>query len=254
MFPATGMLARSGLWVGGRSPTWGLNRRIHETVLDELHAPVPEQHSVPETHGHGLAVEPSVAARLQAYARTGDPSTLWPGLTETARVSALQEVERITRAVLAGSAAVHVDPHDVHGTSALLIAGHTSGTGTLLGRWIADGMAVAREDVARGLLEQLAHARRRADRMAREVAPALDALEARGLKPVALRGFHTSRVYFEEPGLRRMADIDLLVPPRLIGRAEAALQAVGFRPTAAVVSPVRGEWIVRTWDTVLVSC
>ena len=212
-------------------------------------------------HGHELAIEPSdaghadpsVAARVQAYARTGDPSTLWPGLTEAARVSALQEVERMTRAVLAGSPAVHVDPDDAHATFALLVAGHTSGTGTLLGRWIADGVAVAREDVARGFLNQLAHARRRADRMAREVAPALDALEARGVKPVVLRGFHTSRVYFEEPGLRRMSDIDLLVPPRLIGRAEAALQAVGFRPTTAVLRPYRRDWIGPTVSTEIVS-
>ena len=184
--------------------------------------------SPPGHAGSTHDADPSVVARLQAYARTGDPSTLWPGLTETARVSALHEIDRVTRAVLAGSVGVHVDPDDAHATYALLIAGHTSGTGTLLGRWIADGIAVARQDVARGFSEQLAHARRRADRMAREVAPALDALEARGVKPVALRGFHTSRVYFEEPGVRRMADIDLLVPPRLIGQAEAALRARGL--------------------------
>lgn len=212
-------------------------------------------------HGHESVVEPldaghadpSVAVRLQAYAQTGDPSTLWPGLTETARVSALQEVERMTRAVLAGSPAVHVDPDDAHATFALLIAGHTSGTGTLLGRWIADGVVVAQEEVARGFLNQLAHARRRADRMAREVAPALDALEAHGVKPVVLRGFHTSRVYFEEPGLRRMSDIDLLVPPPLIGRAEAALQAVGFRPTTAVLRPYRRDWTGPTVSTEIVS-
>jgi hypothetical protein len=180
---------------------------------------------------------------VQAYARTGDPSTLWPGLTETARVSALHEIERITRAVLAGGVGVQVDPHDAHATYALLIAGHTSGTGTLLGRWIADGIAVAREDVALGFSLQLAHARRRAGRIAREVAPALDALEAAGVKPVALRGFHTSRIYFGEPGLRRMADVDLLVPPHQIGQAEAALQGIGFRPTTPVLRPYRRDWI-----------
>jgi hypothetical protein len=190
-----------------------------------------------------VSPQTSVAARVQAYARTGDPSTLWPGLTETARVSALHEIERVTRAVLAGGVGVAVDPRDAHATYALLIAGHTSGTGTLLGRWIADGIAVARPDVARGFSTQLAHARRRADRIAREVAPALDALDARGVKPVVLRGFHTSRVYFEEPGLRRMADVDLLVPPRQIGQAEDALRAIGFRPTTPVLRPYRRDWI-----------
>src|SRR5262245_29784890 len=88
----------------------------------------------PRLDSRGLVsneADPSLNARLQAYARTGDPSTLWPGLTETARVSALREIERITRAVLAGSRRVHVDPQDAHATYALLIAGHTSGTGTL---------------------------------------------------------------------------------------------------------------------------
>jgi putative nucleotidyltransferase-like protein len=189
------------------------------------------------------AADPSVAARVQAYARSGDPSTLWPGLTETARVAALHEIERITRAVLAGGEGLRVDPSEAHATYALLIAGHTSGTGTLLGRWIADGIAVAREDVALGFSTQLAHARRRADRIARELAPALDALEARGVKPVALRGFHTGRVYFQEPGLRRMADVDLLVPPRQIDQAEAALRGIGFRPTTPVLRPYRRDWI-----------
>ncbi|HEY6362916.1 MAG TPA: nucleotidyltransferase family protein [Vicinamibacterales bacterium] len=217
-------------------------------------ATVRPPHTVHEAPGDESAIEqvdvchadPSVVARVQAFERTGDPSTLWPGLTETARVSALHEIDRVTRAVLAGSVGVHVDPDDAHATYALLIAGHTSGTGTLLGRWIADGIAVARQDVGRGFSEQLAHARRRADRLAREVAPALDALAARGVKPVALRGFHTSRVYFEEPGVRRMADIDLLVPPRLIDQAEAALRAVGFRPTTAVLRPYRRDWIAPT--------
>jgi hypothetical protein len=187
--------------------------------------------------------DPSVAARVQAYARTGDPSTLWPGLTETARVAALHDIGRVTRAVLAGAVGVQVDPHDMHATYALLIAGHTSGIGTLLGKWIADGIAVARDDVARGFSIQLAHARRRADRIAREVGPALDALDACGVKPVAMRGFHTSRVYFEEPGLRRMADVDLLVLPRQIRQAEAALREIGFRPTTPVLHPYRRDWI-----------
>jgi hypothetical protein len=200
--------------------------------------------SLPGHAGSTREADASVIARLQAYARTGDPSTLWPGLTETARVSALREIERITRAVLAGSRHVHVvDPQGAHATYALLIAGHTSGIGTLLGRWIADGTAVAREDVVRGFSTQLGHARRRAGRLTREMAPVLDALEASGVRPVALRGFHTSRAYFEEPGLRRMADVDLLVPPRQIGQAEAALRGIGFRPTTPVLRPYRRDWI-----------
>jgi hypothetical protein len=198
-------------------------------------------------------VDPSVARRLEAYRRTGDPSTLWPGLAETARIAALHEIERVTRAVLAGGNGVHVDPENVHATYALLIAGHTSGVGSLLGRWTGDGAVMARPDVARGFGDQLAHSRRRFARMSREVGPALDALTARGVKPVVLKGFHTSRTYFEEPGVRRMADVDLFVSPAAVDTAEDALRQVGFRPATGSLHPHKRDWIGPTVSTEIFS-
>jgi hypothetical protein len=103
------------------------------------------------------------------------------------------------------------------------------------------------------LTDQLAHSRRRAARIAREAGPVFDALAAGGVTPVVLRGFHTSQVYFEEPGVRRMADVDVLVPPAAIARAEAALRALGFRPSTAPLRPYKRDWIGPTVNPAIFS-
>ena len=43
--------------------------------------------------------------------------------------------------------------------------------------------------------------------------------------------------------MRRMAHVDLLVAPRQIDEAEAALHEIGFRPTTPVLRPYRRDWI-----------
>jgi hypothetical protein len=80
-------------------------------------------------------------------------------------------------------------------------------------------------------------------RIEREVLPAIDALLARGLAPVALKGLHTARAYFEEPGARRMADVDLLVPPDRVPDAERALCAAGFEARGESHRPYKRDWI-----------
>jgi hypothetical protein len=171
-----------------------------------------------------------VARRLARYALTSDPAALWPGLIERARVAAAREIERVTRARLRGDIDIELDPVGEHEPYALRIAGFTSGMGPLLGRWIETGLVRGRPAVAEPFVDALSHGRRRAARIEREMLPALDALLAHGVAPVALKGFHTSRVYFEEPGVRRMADVDLLVSAGRLPDAEQALRTAGFRP------------------------
>ncbi len=183
------------------------------------------------------------ARRLEHFTRAGDPAALWPGLTEIARVSASRELARVTRLVLAGSTAVRVDPSGARDPYALAIAAHTTGMGPVLGRWAEDGLVDGAPLVLRHLATHLAHARRRAERMEREVIPALDALAARGITATVLKGLHTGRVYFEEPGVRRMADIDVVVSPDVVDDAEAALRDAGFRPANAAMRPYKREWI-----------
>src|SRR5262245_17887923 len=77
-----------------------------------------------------------VSRRLAHYRRTKDPASLWPGLTEGQRVAAARELERVAREVLAGKAHIPLDPAGLHSPYALGVAGHTSGMGPLIGRWI----------------------------------------------------------------------------------------------------------------------
>jgi hypothetical protein len=168
---------------------------------------------------------------------------LWPGLSERARVAAAHELERVTRAVLAGQRAVRLDPDHAHDTYALAIAGHTTGLAPLCGRWVGDGTMSAEPAVARRFAVSLAHARSRIARIEREVAPAFDAIEACGISLVVLKGFHTAHTYFEEPGLRRMADVDVLIPANRVDDVEAALSSAGFCPTNAALRPYKRDWI-----------
>jgi hypothetical protein len=184
-----------------------------------------------------------IARRLDRFTRTQDPSALWPGLTEVARVAAAGEIERVTRKVLLGQNDVAINPGDVHHIYALSVAAHTTGMGPLLGRWIEDGLISAKPELSNRLAWQLGHARRRAARMERESLPAFDAMIANGVVPVMLKGFRTSREYFEEPGVRRMSDIDILVAHDQIALAESALRTAGFRAIGPQLIPYKQDFI-----------
>ncbi|MEO8621861.1 MAG: nucleotidyltransferase family protein [bacterium] len=206
----------------------------------------------PHTSNHGAkgdmdAVSPErqaeLARRLDRFARTQDPSALWPGLREPERVAAAGEIERLTRKVLQNQKDISIDSGDAHHTYALSVAAHTTGMGPLLGRWLEDGLITATPELRERLAWQLHHARRRAERMERESLPAFDAMIANGVVPVMLKGFRTSREYFEEPGVRRMSDIDVLVSNDQIALAESALGAAGFRSIGTPLVPYKQDFI-----------
>jgi hypothetical protein len=201
------------------------------------------------TMGHVLAETPErIADRLGEFERTKNPAALWPGVTERARVAAARELGRVTQLILRAEPSVALDPESRHTPYALGIAGHTTGMGPVIGRWIEDGRLHASTDVAGVFGRHVAHARRRVARIEREVLPAIDALLERSITPVLLKGFHTGRVYFDEPGARRMADVDLLVPPDRVSDAEAALRAAGFVPDSAPLRPYKRDWIAAHVD------
>ncbi|HEX3868273.1 MAG TPA: nucleotidyltransferase family protein [Gemmatimonadaceae bacterium] len=186
---------------------------------------------------------PDVDRRLALFRETGDPAALWPGLTEPARVAAARELGRVTAAVLEARQPVDIDPTNAHAAYALAIAGHTSGMGPVIGRWIETGVVRARDDAAAAFARHVLHARRRSARIEQRVSAPIDALVARGIVPVVLKGMHTSRAYFEEPGVRRMSDVDLLIPPDRTADAEAALASIGFRPEGAPLRPYKRDWL-----------
>ncbi|MEP6491299.1 MAG: nucleotidyltransferase family protein [bacterium] len=184
-----------------------------------------------------------VARRLAAFGRNQDPAALWPRLTEPARVNAAHELARVTRLVLAGSRRVALDPDGAHHPYALTIAGHTTGMGPIIGRWAEDGLIIGSASALDYFARHLLHARRRSERMEREALPAVDALIATGISPVVLKGFHTAHVYFEEPGMRRMSDVDLMVAPNQVADAENTLRIAGFRPETEALRPYKRDWI-----------
>jgi hypothetical protein len=56
------------------------------------------------------------------------------------------------------------------------------------------------------------------------------ALAARGVRPVALKGADFARHLYPSPALRPMSDVDLWVSPDELPRAESALSSLGYRP------------------------
>jgi hypothetical protein len=150
--------------------------------------------------------------------------------------------------VLAGRRSVRIDDAGVHDPRTLKVAAFTTGMGPVLGRWVEDGAIQGRPAGIRVLGEHLMHARRRAARIEREVLPAFGALIAAGITPVVLKGFHTARVYFEEPGVRRMADVDILVEPSRVDRAEGVLRGLGYRPASPAERPRKRDWIAPGVD------
>lgn len=206
--------------------------------------PAPHRSALPDDASmYSAAAQADLSQRLGRFARTQDPSELWPGVTESARLAAAHELARAVREVLTGRAGVQLDSTGAHDCRVLSVAAHTTGVGPLLARWIHEGRLDAAPDVRDALAWQLAHARRRAARMEREVLPAFDALLAAGVVPTVLKGFYTARAWFEEPGVRRMSDVDVLVDEQEVDRAEAALRSAGFRALGPRLRPYKQDWI-----------
>lgn len=192
-----------------------------------------------------------IERRVAAFRRSGNPSEMWPGLDEAARVAAAAELARVAGLVLGGAGAVAVDPAGAHDAYALHVASHTSGVGPLFGAWAERGLITLPKAAQEYFELQIAHSRLRAMRMERELIPALDALAARRVRAVVLKGFHTSRDYFAEPAERRMADVDLWVAPPRVADAEAALMEAGFVARAPALRPYRRDWTGPNVDGVI---
>ena len=187
--------------------------------------------------------------RLARFAATNDPTELWPGLRESERVAAAREIERVVRALLAGAQSDVLDPRQLLRPYAIAIAAHTTGMGPALGAWLEEGRIAASPEHAERLAEHLHHARRRSARITAGVLPLLDALHARGITPLVLKGFHTARSLFAEPGLRRMSDVDLLVPAEQRSSAEQAFVAANFARHGQSFESHKQDWIASGVST-----
>ncbi|HEU0014866.1 MAG TPA: nucleotidyltransferase family protein [Longimicrobium sp.] len=191
-----------------------------------------------------LDLSPAEVDRRFALARSrGTPRWLWPALPVERWMDGRREVVRATSAVLAGRKAA-LDEGDAVGAQALGIAAFTLGMGPLLGRWLEDGTLSAEPRTAAVFALHLAHGRARAEKLGRELDTALAALASGGVEATVLKGMHTARALFPEPGTRPMTDIDLVVDADAIPAAEAALRAAGYVRQSADYQrrPYHADW------------
>lgn len=200
----------------------------------------------------------AVNRRAEAFQRTGDPGMLWPDIQENARLAALAEIEQCVAAVLRGDSgpvALSGDP------SAIGVAGLTSGVGPLLGVWAERGQITVSPEVSATLARHLAHSRARAERLDRGMGEALDTLARAGVPVTVLKGMHTARAYYPDPGARPMSDIDFLVTAESLRAAERAFERNGWRRGERQRRPYKCDWhapgvddrirgldVVHAWD------
>ncbi|HEX6631490.1 MAG TPA: nucleotidyltransferase family protein, partial [Gemmatimonadaceae bacterium] len=182
-----------------------------------------------------------VAARGRAWLATGDPGALWPELAPGTLQPAADAVGAAVAAILRGQRAT-LGADDGRDAYAIGIAGLITGTGPLLGHWVERGALDASAPVAAVLARHLEQGRRRMERIAAGVAPALAALHDGGLAPAVIKGFHTAHAYFPEPAARPIGDVDVVVAPRDVAAAEALLRDAGFAPSDVIEAPYKRDW------------
>jgi putative nucleotidyltransferase-like protein len=183
----------------------------------------------------------SLSSRARAWWFTRDPRTLWPALEPTLLQPSADAVGRAVTSLLRGESSTlgSAAGQDAY---AIGIAALLTGTGPLLGRWVEQGSLDVSDALADVLARHLGQGRMRIERIARGVTPALSALVTAGVTPTVIKGFHTAHCYFPEPGLRPISDVDVIVTPAEIPRAEAALRAAGFTPSSVIARPYKRDW------------
>ncbi|HEX2080342.1 MAG TPA: nucleotidyltransferase family protein [Longimicrobium sp.] len=169
-----------------------------------------------------------VERRFRQARERGTPRWLWPELPVERWMAGRREIVRVAGELLAGRPA-RLDAGDAVGAEALGIAAFTLGMGALLGHWIERGSLQARPSTAALLRLHLEHGRARAERAAAELDAALAVLAAAGATATVIKGMHTARAFFPEPGTRPMTDIDLVIDPEHVPAAERALAAAGYQ-------------------------
>jgi len=189
--------------------------------------------------------EADIASRVRRFQLSGDVADLWPGVTAAAVAEARAEIERVTTVLLrqTNPAPVELSASD-HQARVFSCAAFASGTGALLGFWIEQHRVTAPARLAAMLLEQLSQNRQFIARVDGELAPALDAFAAMEIVPLVIKGAHTARAYWDDVGVRPIADVDLVIPAPRVADAERALAEAGFAPGGAgLQEPYKRDWM-----------
>ncbi len=76
-------------------------------------------------------------------------------------------------------------------------------------------------------------------RLAEQTRPILDGFLSAGIPVMALKGAPLGLLYYGNPALRPMADVDLVVPPAHVDTAVAILAELGYRPWRPIDADTR---------------
>jgi hypothetical protein len=187
--------------------------------------------------------EPVIQGRFEWAIRQGHPGYLWPDVPIHAWRACLFELERVVAWVLAGEQKVRLELPRAATARALGIAAFTSGVGPLLGHWLESGLLEAEPDVRRLLGLHLEHNRLRTQRISRALDSLLRTLATVQVPVIIVKGGYTSSVYFADPAVRPVADVDVVIRPSDVGRATTALEGAGYRASVRQSRPYKCDWL-----------
>jgi Uncharacterised nucleotidyltransferase len=164
---------------------------------------------------------------------------LWPDIHPNLWRAALSDVAGVLGHILSnrpGDVLLDGDPR------ILSLAAYTSGTGPLLGYFVECGKLRATPGVSAMLAVHLAHGRDRMGMLRQEAIAATRLLADKGIHAIVSKGMHTAFVYFPEPGCRPVSDIDLIVRPDELERAEEIFRSHGYRGRVMSQVPYQCDW------------
>ena len=188
-----------------------------------------------------------IELRAKAWITSGNPKDLWPSAEIRRLPAAAIAIEDAMRAILAGRSTSLGAPDGSDATE-IALAALPTGAGPFLGWYVENGILDVHTRLAQLLARHLDHGRRRINRITNAGLPALAALREGGVDPCVIKGFHAAHVYFPEPGVRPFADIDVIVKPGDVPRAEEILSSIGFTGDSMIDVPYKRGWSARGED------
>jgi hypothetical protein len=230
-------------WLG--TTQWGLFDPCRENGSTVRSMTVKEQGRRDSELGPYEMDPGAIAARFAWARHRGHPFWLWPDVHVADWQRALSSIEMAVAALLAGRSAPRLANQNQADRRALEVAVHTSGTGPWLGWHVEQGALDADASVRLLLLDHLAHSRKRFERLDAIAHEVVGLLSQCAESVVVLKGMSTVLGVFSEPGLRPMADIDVLPYKCDVTECERVLAAHGYLPRsdARHHRPYRSEWL-----------
>jgi hypothetical protein len=212
--------------------------------MESRHAPTAPKPPLSPLDITEFELDPeTVRDRFQWARRHGHPAYLWPDVSFEAWKAATAVLGRVTRKMVASHDLVRMEvPADLT-SRALGIAAFATGMGPLLGHWLETDRLETDPGTAALLALHLDQGRKRFARVERLAIDTVPLLRRADPDAVLLKGFHTAREYFPEPGTRPVADVDVLIAEPSVERAERALEDAGFIATTTLRLPYRRDWV-----------